>query len=186
MHRPRRPERAGPAHRPTHRIARETHAGCPTASALVRLVSACPDHLIQLNIGTLVDLTAATYRLSAERVAALEAIPRGWQWHPYDATWQHLHTLAQREVAERGSLAHLGPHSVVEGVKLGRRVSTQRARHRAGRLAPDRIAALPTMLRAQAVTHPGGSLPGPAQPNSPRGRRRDSPGVIALRILLDR
>ena len=58
----------------------------------------------------------------------------------------------QREVAERGGLAHLGSHSVAEGVKLGRWMSTQRARHRAGRLAPDRIAALHTMLRAHAVT----------------------------------
>lgn len=95
-------------------------------------------------LGSWVSSRRRDYRngvLSAGRVAALEAIP-GWQWHPSDATWQHRYTLAQREVAERGSIAHLGPHDVIEGVKLGRWVSTQRARHSAGRLAPDRVAAL--------------------------------------------
>lgn len=89
----------------------------------------------------------ATGALSTARAAALEAVP-GWSWEPgptlaatQAADWEH--NLA-RLVSWAGVHGHAEPRQdlVVDGVRLGAWTAKQRARYRAGTLAPERAARL--------------------------------------------
>ena len=80
------------------------------------------------------------HRLSAERIARLEALP-DWTWAPHDAAWEegfsYLGRFVARESHARVPLAHLE-----DGYPVGKWISHQRGLYGAGSLSPDRIARL--------------------------------------------
>jgi len=82
-------------------------------------------------------------RLSADRVARLEALP-GWGWNLRD-TWESWFALLERFVAREGHARVQWKH-VEEDRKLGIWARNQRAQFRQGRLSKeraDRLRALP-------------------------------------------
>lgn len=129
------------------------------------------------NLGRWVDAQRQSHkngRLSAERVAALQARP-GWHWGVrQDDRWWANHAQLSAWVRDQGSLPSVRRDSNATEVSLAHWAGTQRARHRAGRLAQDKadaLAALPGWhwtitappnwskradeLRAWAAVHPG-------------------------------
>lgn len=78
--------------------------------------------------------------LAADRATAVEQLP-GWTWHVVDAAWQRGADVLRCHVSASGS-PHVTNTAVVDGFRLGAWVSTQRARHRIGRLPQRKIDAL--------------------------------------------
>ena len=101
----------------------------------------------EVNLGTWASQRRSDYlkgRLSAERIADLEALP-GWEWDPKEADYQR-HLSALREFVTREGHGRV-PTSHVETVngldfRLGSWVSTRRNDFAKGRLSAERIVAL--------------------------------------------
>ncbi len=96
------------------------------------------------NLGRFVNTQRTNYRakkLSPERIAVLGSLP-GWTWDvpaaQFEYGFQRLRAFVQRE----GHAKVPGKHTEEDGYPLGRFVNTQRALYNAGKLSPDRIAAL--------------------------------------------
>jgi hypothetical protein len=79
-------------------------------------------------------------RLSAERIARLEAVP-GWTWNPYEDDWETWFRVLERFVVEHGT-ARVLLDTVVGEVQLGQWVGVQRANFSRGKLSAARIARL--------------------------------------------
>ena len=101
----------------------------------------------KLNLGTWVNNRRAEYgkgKLSAERVAELEAVP-GWEWDPFEAAYQRnlgaLRQYAAREGNARVPKSYVEPFNG-EPINLGTWVHSRRKEHRKGRLSAERVAEL--------------------------------------------
>jgi superfamily II DNA or RNA helicase len=100
-----------------------------------------------INLGRWVSECRVAYgrgKLSADRIAALEALP-GWEWNPFEADYQR-NLEAFRQYVERGGNPRV-PISHVEtfdgeAINLGTWVSQRRKEYGKGTLSADRIAAL--------------------------------------------
>ncbi|MDX5929436.1 helicase associated domain-containing protein [Acidiphilium acidophilum] len=79
--------------------------------------------------------------MSAERIAALEAIP-GWTWSVFSARWDDG-IIALRAFVEREGHANIhSKHFEPDGFKLGNWLGSRRYEYRQGVLSAERIAAL--------------------------------------------
>jgi superfamily II DNA or RNA helicase len=79
-------------------------------------------------------------KLVPERVAALEQL--GIDWDPLDAAWQRALAHATAYHATTGHLSVPKTHRAPGGFDLGSWLTEQRSAHRAGKLTPERVAAL--------------------------------------------
>ncbi len=79
-------------------------------------------------------------RLSAERVAELDAL--GMVWEPHEETWQRGLRSARRYHDEHGDLRIPKKHVEPDGFRLGSWLDNRRMEHRAGKLSARRIAML--------------------------------------------
>jgi superfamily II DNA or RNA helicase len=96
-----------------------------------------------VKIGQFVNVVRTTYGaggVDAERVAALEALPR-WTWDVLTDRWEEKFALLCRWVSDNAT-ARPSHGDVVEGTDLGRWVSKQRIKVRAGTLEPSQAARL--------------------------------------------
>ncbi|MFI6273077.1 DEAD/DEAH box helicase [Micromonospora zamorensis] len=81
-----------------------------------------------------------TKTIAAERVQALDTL--GMLWDPRSTNWQTGLQHAAAYSAQHGHLRVPPDHTTIQGYSLGIWIRTQRRAHRAGRLDPDRTAAL--------------------------------------------
>jgi superfamily II DNA or RNA helicase len=79
-------------------------------------------------------------RLDPQRAAALERL--GVEWAPLDAAWQRACEQAAEYRAARGHLSVPKGYRTGSGLDLATWLSEQRRAHRAGKLTPERAAAL--------------------------------------------
>jgi hypothetical protein len=79
-------------------------------------------------------------RLAPERATALEDL--GIEWNPLDAAWQRACQQAAAYHATHGHLSVPASYRTTTGLDLADWLTTQRKAHRAGKLTPDRTAAL--------------------------------------------
>ncbi|KXO92981.1 Hef nuclease (plasmid) [Tsukamurella tyrosinosolvens] len=85
-------------------------------------------------------------RLSAERVAELEAIP-GWLWSVTSSLWETGMAELLGFVEKNGHARVANGHVTDTGFALGKWVSTRRGDYRAGRLSAERVAELEAVPR---------------------------------------
>jgi superfamily II DNA or RNA helicase len=100
-----------------------------------------------INLGTWVHNCRGDYgrgKLSADRIAALQALP-GWEWNPIEADYQRnldaLRQYVEREGNARAPTSHVETFDG-EPINLGKWVSHRRGDYGGGNLSADRIAAL--------------------------------------------
>ena len=80
-------------------------------------------------------------KLSADRVAALEALP-GWTWSVLEDAWSQGMNALRHYVATHGHARVPHRHKTADGFVLGVWISVRRREHSNGTLSPERIAAL--------------------------------------------
>ena len=84
-----------------------------------------------------------TGRLSAERIACLEALP-GWTWDAIGGLWEKRFAVLERFVAREGHPLVPRKHRE-DGIRLGQWVNLQRTHHTNGVLAVSRAARLESL-----------------------------------------
>jgi len=86
----------------------------------------------------------ARRKLSADRVAELEALP-GWVWSPHEAAWQDGFRHLLDYVKETGTALPRQSYVCEDGFRLGPWVAKRRSDYRRDKLARERIEALETL-----------------------------------------
>jgi hypothetical protein len=78
--------------------------------------------------------------ISAERIAALEALP-GWEWAPNRDRWNTMHALLA-DYAQAHGHTTVATKAMVAGERLGQWASMQRVQYHASKMPPERIRSL--------------------------------------------
>ncbi len=98
-----------------------------------------------LSVGNWLSAQRVAYNkgtLSPDRIARLEAI--GIVWDPLAAQWEKYYAVLKRLFDEGGD-ANVAQGTVIDGLKVGAWLNTQRNNYKNGTLSPDRIARLETI-----------------------------------------